>query len=180
MIGSSTGGPLVLEQILGGSPLLRAAIVIVQHIPGHFVPRLRDNLQQGSAMEVRVATDDDRILPGRVYVAPSGVHLRLRSGRLLELVDGDKVNYVRPSIDVAMCSIGAEVFDRVTGIVLTGMGRDGAEGLAHIRSIGGRAIVQDPATCAIGSMPRTAIDEGAVDQILSPDGIRTWLIRTFS
>ena len=179
MIGSSTGGPLVLEQVVGGLPRLRAAIVIVQHIPGHFVPRLRDNLQQGSAMEVRVATDGDRLLHGRVYLAPSGLHLRLGPEEVLELVDGDKVNYVRPSIDVAMCSIRAGAFARVAGVVLTGMGRDGARGLAHVRSIGGRTIVQDPSTCAIGSMPETAIAEDAVDQVLTPDGIRAWLERTF-
>jgi two-component system chemotaxis response regulator CheB len=170
----------VLEHIVGKLPPLQTCIVIVQHIPAHFTVSLRKNLAEDSSMAVRVAEHGDRVQPGCILIAPSGYHLVLDQKRSILLEAGEKVNYVCPSIDVTMQSIARDLFDPVVGILLTGMGRDGAAGIKHIRAIGGRTIAQDPETCAIASMPETAIKEGGVEQILIPERIREWLVLTFA
>ncbi len=127
-------------------------------------------------MEVRIVRHGESIKPGIVYFAPSEVHLELSNNKILQLVNGPKVCFVRPSVDVTMKSVRKATGDNITGIIMTGMGKDGAEGLSHIKSIGGVTFAQDEDTSVIWGMPKAAINTGNVDHVLSPEGIRNKLI----
>lgn len=179
IIGSSTGGPLILEQIFAGLPCLPVTIIIVQHIRAFFMPDLLRHIQAQTAMQVIMPATGDDIRPGYVYVAPAGHHLILEENRSFALYESEKVNSVRPSIDVAMKSVRKDTGLSVMGIVLTGMGRDGTEGLKYLKSIGGIAIAQDPVTSPIRTMPQNAIDAGIADAVCSPEDIQK-IIKKFS
>jgi two-component system chemotaxis response regulator CheB len=176
MIGSSTGGVRVLETVFSGLPRLNAAIVLVHHMPEFINRSVADHLQSLSDMDVKVADHRDELVPGRVYLAPSEVHLQVIANRFTELFPGEKVNFVCPSVDVAMNSLVKRSGDRVIGVVLTGMGVDGAAGISHIKEIGGITIAQDERTSAIYGMPKAAYETGSVDFVLSPEGVRAKLI----
>lgn len=179
IIGSSTGGPFILEQIFSGLPRLPAAIIVVQHIRAFFMDDLLRHIQAQTAMQVILPATGQVIIPGTIYVAPAGYHLILEENTRFILNESEKVNSVRPSIDVAMKSVRKEAGLSVMGIVLTGMGRDGTEGLQHIKSIGGMTVAQDPATSPIRTMPQNAIDAGIIDAVCTPDMIQD-VIRRFS
>ena len=127
-------------------------------------------------MEVKIACHGENIKPGFVYFAPSEVHLELTNNKTIQLVNSPKVCFVRPSVDVTMKSVKKAAEDNITGIIMTGMGKDGAKGLSHIKSIGGVTFAQDENTSVIWGMPKAAINAGNVDHVLSPDGIRNKLI----
>lgn len=127
-------------------------------------------------MEVKIACHGETMKPGVVYFAPSEIHLELANNKMIQLVNSPKVCFVRPAVDVTMKSIRKTAGDNITGIIMTGMGKDGAEGLSHIKSIGGTTYAQDKNTSVIWGMPKAAIDTGKVDHILSPVGIRNKLI----
>ncbi|MCX6693190.1 MAG: CheB methylesterase domain-containing protein [Methanomicrobiales archaeon] len=175
VIGASTGGPLILDEIFKDLPSLNVAIIIVQHIPARFIESLRASIYHPGGMAVEVAEEGRPLMHGVTSIAPAGLHLIIDKAAVFHLDEGEKVNYVRPSIDVTMCAIAKGTFHSLTGIVLTGMGQDGTKGLAHIRAIGGGTIVQDPRTCPIRRMPQSAIDADVVDTILAPSRIRGWL-----
>lgn len=177
VIGSSTGGPRTLEIVFSRFPLVDAAIVIVQHMPHHINNAFCRHLAEISRMETRIAEDGDSIEHGTIYVAPSDVHLKLLANRTIRLFDDEKVQCVRPSIDVAMTSLERNGNDRFVGVVLSGMGRDGADGICHIKEIGGVTLAQALRTCAIHAMPRAAFETGQVDQMLPPEGIRERIIQ---
>lgn len=177
VIGSSTGGPRTLETIFSGFPLADAAIVIVQHMPHCINNALCKHLARTCLMDIKLAEDGEPVEHGTIYVAPSDVHLSLKGNQTIHLFCDEKVQYVRPSIDVAMTSLERNVDDRFVGVVLTGMESDGAEGIRHIKSIGGITIAQALQTCAIHAMPRAAFETGRVDRMLAPEGIRERLIR---
>lgn len=176
VIGSSTGGVRVLETVFSGLPRLNAAIVLVHHMPKFMNRSFGDHLQSISDMGVRVADHRDELVHGRVYLAPSEVHLQVIANRFTELVPGEKVNFVCPSIDVAMNSLVKRSGDKIIGVVLTGMGVDGAAGITHIKEIGGITIAQDERTSAIYGMPKAAYEAGSVDFVLSPEETRAKLI----
>jgi len=171
IIGSSTGGPQVLEEIFSAVVKVSAAIIIVQHLSHSFVPLLGVQIHQICGAPVLIPSEGDPIRTGTVYLAPGGRHLILRNNRIFSFSDAEKLHGVRPSIDVAMKSLRPGVGNGLMGILLTGMGEDGANGIAHIKKIGGLTIVQEPETCAIRSMPLAAIANGSVDYILPPNGI---------
>ncbi len=177
VIGSSTGGPRPLEIIFSQFPHVDAAVIIVQHMPHHINSALCRHLSEISFMDARIAEDGEEIEHGTIYVAPSDVHLKLVGNRTIRLFKDEKVQYVRPSIDVAMMSLERHGSDRFVGVVLSGMGSDGAEGIRHIKSIGGVTLAQDFRTCAIHAMPRAAFATGRVDRMLPPEGIRENIIR---
>ncbi|MCM2464757.1 CheB methylesterase domain-containing protein [Methanoculleus oceani] len=177
VIGSSTGGPRTLETIFSQFPLVDAAIVIVQHMPHYINNSLCAHLAKTCLMEVKIGEDGEPVEHGTIYVAPSDVHLKLLGNRTIRLFDDEKIQYVRPSIDVAMTSLERHRGDRLVGVVLSGMGSDGAEGIRHIKSIGGTTLAQALRTCAIHAMPRAAFETGRVDQMLPPEGIREKIIR---
>ncbi|KDE54458.1 CheB methylesterase domain-containing protein [Methanoculleus sp. MH98A] len=177
VIGSSTGGARTLEVIFSQFPLVDAAVILVQHMPHSMNSALSRHIEEISFMDVRVPEDGEKIEHGTIYVAPSDLHLKLVENRTISLFDDEKVQYVRPSIDVAMMSLERRGTDRFAGVILSGMGSDGAEGISHIKSIGGTTFAQALRTCAIHYMPRAAFATGRVDQMLPPDAIRENIIR---
>jgi two-component system chemotaxis response regulator CheB len=167
-IGTSTGGPTALQAVIPRLPRdLGAAVLVVQHIPVGFTRYLADRLAQRSALPVAEARDRETISPGRVLIAPGGLHMKLvQRGDAVEvrLEEEPRSSLHRPSADVLMASV-AEVFgSRSVGVVLTGMGTDGAMGLGAIRKAGGRTLAESEETCVIYGMPKAAIDAGVVDR----------------
>ncbi len=178
VIGASAGGPRVLKTIFSGMPKLNASIVVVQHMPKFLNEPLRESLASLTSMRVQLAEDAHFLKPGHVYIAPSERHLALLGNRKLHLYDGEKVNYVCPSVDVTMASLTLEPGYLFIGVVLTGMGRDGADGIVHIKKeLNGLTIAQDEKTSSIFGMPKEAIATGCVDYVLPPEAIREQLIQ---
>jgi two-component system chemotaxis response regulator CheB len=173
----STGGPRTLETIFARFPQIDAAIVIVQHMPHYINSGLCRHLAEISRMEAWLAEDGEPVEHGTIYVAPSDIHLKLVGNREIRLFEDAKVQYVRPSIDVAMMSLERNGDDRLVGVILSGMGSDGAEGIRHIKAIGGVTLAQALRTCAIHAMPRAAFETGRVDRMLPPEEIRERIIR---
>lgn len=171
MIGSSTGGLKVLEELFRRLPVLNAAIVIIQHITPLVDQSFVYSLARVSKMPVSLAQEGTNIQAGRVYLAPGGVHLTLIRNSVVHLHEGEKVNSVRPSVDVAMKSIISPIMSRIAGVILTGMGSDGAIGISHIKQKGGITIAQDLKTSVIYGMPRAAAETGQVDYVLPTEQI---------
>lgn len=168
VIGVSTGGPITLKTLFSTLPRLEAAVIVVLHIQPGMDERVALSLAKVSVMPVSLAKDGEYLRTGHVYLAPGGCHLALEGNRRIMLVSGPRVNYVQPSADVTMKSLQRSRSNVFVGIVLTGMGNDGAEGIRHIKSIGGITIAQDRETSSVYGMPRSAIATGAVDYVL-PD-----------
>jgi two-component system chemotaxis response regulator CheB len=168
-IGTSTGGTQALEAVLTKLPRVCPALVIVQHMPEQFTAAFAARLNQLSQIEVKEAASDDRVLPGRALIAPGGRHMLLkRSGAYyyVEVKDGPLVNRHRPSVDVLFRSVAQAAGKNALGIIMTGMGDDGARGLKELRSTGAQTIAQDERTCVVFGMPNEAIKLGAAEQIL--------------
>lgn len=176
IIGASTGGPRTLADLVGLLPTLRACIVIVQHFPKFINASFVRSLRRCTPMEVRLAEEGDTLRDGLILVAPSEVHCHLVHNRFVHLAAGPSVNFVCPSIDVTMQSISRNR-PRLIGVLLTGMGKDGAAGLAHLKRLGALTIAQDQASCAVYGMPAEAVRLGCVDQQLPPDRIAELLTR---
>lgn len=177
MIGASTGGVRTLERILMDLPPLQASIVLIQHIPSYINDSLQQIFSRNTRMEVKVAQNGELLRDRCIYIAPGDMHLHLVANRKIELFMDEKVHFVRPSIDVAMKSLERRHGDRIIGVILTGMGVDGAEGIAHIKSIGGITIAQDEPSSVVYGMPKAAFETGCVDWVLSPEAIRDRLIQ---
>lgn len=176
VIGASTGGPQALMEIVPGLPAdLPAGVVIVQHMPPHFTASLAERLDGRSQIEVREALEGDAILPGRALVAPGGMHLFLeeREGFPCVMLLGKNTlqRTACPSIDFTMTSFAPIFRERLIGVVLTGMGRDGSAGSAAIRRYGGRVLCQDKETSLIFGMPGSVIADGLADAVCPLDGI---------
>ncbi len=167
VIGSSTGGTHVLFNLFTDFPRINAAILIVQHMPQQMNNRLAARIQCGTKMEVSVATEGSPVIIGKIFIAPSGRHMKVFHDKEIKLFCGEKVNYVCPSIDILMMSFSKKYQGKIMGIVLSGMGKDGTEGIRHIKEIGGQTIVQNPLYSTVRSMPESAILSGYVDKILS-------------
>jgi two-component system chemotaxis response regulator CheB len=176
IIGSSGGGPRILKELFSGLPKLNGAIILIQHMPRFLNESIRQNLEEWSNMNVKIAQDNEQIENGTIYIAPSERHLELINNRQIRLFFGNKVHFVCPSIDVALKSLKWEFGIRHIGIILSGLGMDGAEGISYLKKIGGVTIAQSEETCAIYGMPKEAIETGNVELILTPDEIRDWLI----
>lgn len=176
LIGSSTGGPRILFDIFTDLPQVSAAIVIIQHMPVSTANRLVKRLTQLTANKVFIAENHQQIYTGSVFIAPGDQHLTLENYEKIRLNSEDKVNFVRPSIDVTMLGLKRDIRHQVLGIILSGMGSDGADGLAHIKDIGGLTAVQDPLSCTIRSMPESALKTEKVDHVLPPEGLRKLMI----
>lgn len=176
-IGASTGGPRVVEQLLSTLPAHYApAVLVVQHMADGFVTGLITWLRRRCPLSIKIAEDGDLLQSGKVLFAPASVHLSVQPGGRVRLHDDEPVLGCRPSVDVAFQSIAKAYGSRAAGVLLTGMGTDGAAGLLAIRRAGGKTLVQDEASCAIFGMPRAAIELGAAQQVLPPAGIARSLI----
>ncbi|MBM3223055.1 MAG: chemotaxis response regulator protein-glutamate methylesterase [Candidatus Tectomicrobia bacterium] len=164
-IGTSTGGTQALETVLTALPRVVPGMVIVQHMPEKFTASFAERLHSLCAIEVREAQSHDRVVPGRALIAPGGRHLLLnRSGAqyYVEVVDGPLVNRHRPSVDVLFRSVAKCAGKNALGVIMTGMGDDGANGLLEMRHAGAHTIAQDEATSVVYGMPKEAVKRGAV------------------
>ena len=167
-IGASTGGTEAIRAVLTQLPSTTPGIVITQHIPQVFSAAFANRLNQLCAMEVKEARDGDEVKPGRALVAPGNFHMILRrTGNLyrVQVQDGPQVCYQRPSVDVMFASVADAAGDRAVGVLLTGMGADGAQGLLRMKRAGAKTIVQDEESCVVYGMPREAVKLGAADLI---------------
>ena len=165
-IGTSTGGTQALEAVLRALPRVCPGMVIVQHMPEKFTGAFAARLNSLCAIEVCEAVSGDRVIPGRALIAPGGRHMLLkRSGAQyhVEVVDGPLINRHRPSVDVLFRSVAKFAGKNALGIIMTGMGDDGAAGLLEMRQAGGRTLAQDEATCVVYGMPKEAIRRGAAE-----------------
>jgi two-component system chemotaxis response regulator CheB len=171
VIAASTGGPRALADIVSRLPAhLDAAIVIVQHMPAEFIPTLSDRLGQISVLPVKVAADGDQLMAGRIYIAPAEGQARIKrsaAGPTIDFDAADPLLASRAAADPLFASAASAFGRRAIGVVLSGMGRDGAEGLRAIRGAGGGAIVQDRASSLIYGMPAAALATAGADRIAS-------------
>ncbi len=168
-IGASTGGTEAIREFLIALPADAPAVLIVQHMPEKFTRAFADRLDGLCAVRVKEATDGDRALPGHALIAPGNQHMRLaRDGTTyLARLGGDApVNRHRPSVDVLFHSCAEVAGANVTGVLMTGMGDDGARGLLAMRRTGAITFAQDEATCVVFGMPKTAIELGAAAHVL--------------
>jgi two-component system chemotaxis response regulator CheB len=171
-IGASTGGPQALAQLLGDLPAdLEPAIVVVQHMADGFITGLAAWLDGLCPLPVRVGESGRRLTPGTVTVAPSGVNLIVHKEFRVTMQQPPQSQYHVPGIDATFNSVADVAGSEAVGVLLTGMGRDGAEGLKRVRDRGGFTIAQDEATCAVYGMPAAAMAIGAVDRQLPLDDI---------
>jgi len=179
-IGSSTGGVQALETVLTGLPRTTRGIVVVQHMPETFTGAFAARLNTLCEMEVKEARDGDRVIDGRVLIAPGGRHMQLtRSGAqyVVSVRDGPLVNRHKPSVDVLFKSVAHCAGRNAVGVILTGMGDDGARGLLEMRRAGAATAGQDEASCVVYGMPREAARLGAVADVLPLGDVAAWLDR---
>jgi len=173
-IGTSTGGTQALERVLTALPRVCAGIVIVQHMPEAFTAAFAQRLNQMCQIEVREAHDGDRVLAGQALIAPGGRHMQVvRSGAQyrVEVRDGPPVNRHKPSVDVLFRSVAAHAGRNALGVIMTGMGGDGAHGLKAMRDAGAHTLAQDEASCVVYGMPQEAKKLGASERDIALDDI---------
>ncbi len=167
-IGASTGGTDALREILQTLPLEVPGMVVVQHMPELFTAAFARRLDEGCRIHVKEATDGDRLAQGTALIAPGGRHLtvvRRGDGHHAHLIDGPMVCRHRPSVDVLFRSVAQAAGAGAVGLILTGMGDDGARGLLEMKQAGAMTIAQDEATCVVFGMPKEAIARGGVDEV---------------
>lgn len=168
-IGASTGGTEATKEVLITLPADAPAVVITQHMPPGFTRNYANRLDGLCKISVKEATDGERILPGHAYIAPGGMHLSVeRSGAnyIARVQDGDPVNRHKPSVEVLFKSAARTVGPNAIGVMLTGMGADGAKAMREMRDAGAYCVAQDEASCVVFGMPREAIAAGAVNEVL--------------
>ncbi|MFO0548800.1 MAG: chemotaxis response regulator protein-glutamate methylesterase [Polyangiaceae bacterium] len=170
VVAVSTGGPAALSRLIPALPAdTRHAVVVVQHMPEHFTSSLAERLDAESLVRVREARAGDRPRPGLVLIAPGDRHLEFDDRGLVVLHDGPLVHGCRPAADLTMTSAAKVYGRRACAIVMTGMGRDGAQGALAIRRADGRTLAQDETTSVIFGMPKAAIDAGAIEEVAPLD-----------
>lgn len=182
-IGASTGGTEAIKNVVSRFPAAFPGVVIVQHMPAGFTRMFSERLNSICAMEVKEASDGDRVIPGRIIVAAGDYHMKVRrSGGFyyVELVRGEKVNGHRPSVNVLMHSVARYVGSNAIGIMLTGMGSDGAEGMLAMRNAGATTVAQDETSCVVFGMPKVAYEIGAAQKLLPLDEIAPYVIETLT
>jgi two-component system chemotaxis response regulator CheB len=168
-VGASTGGTEALRVFLTALPTNCPPVVIVQHMPEVFTRAFADRLNQDCSIEVQEACDGDRLRAGQALIAPGNRHMLVnRSGDelVVQVVDGPQVSRHRPSVDVLFRSVAASVGAKAVGVIMTGMGDDGAQGLCELKAAGAATIAQDEASCVVFGMPREAISRGAVNVVV--------------
>jgi len=169
-IGTSTGGTQALEAVLTALPRVCPGMVIVQHMPEKFTGAFAERLNGLCQVEVKEARNGDRVMQGRALIAPGGKHMLLkRSGAqyIVDVVDGPPVSRHRPSVDVLFRSTAKFAGRNAVGIIMTGMGDDGAKGLKEMHDAGAWTVGQDEESCVVYGMPKEAVKLGAVDKVLS-------------
>jgi two-component system chemotaxis response regulator CheB len=166
-LGTSTGGTQALEVVLTSLPRVTPGIVIVQHMPEKFTAAFAERLNGLCQIEVKEAKNNDRVINSRALIAPGGKHMLLRrtgAQYYVEVMDGPLVNRHRPSVDVLFRSVAKCAGANALGVIMTGMGDDGAAGLAEMRTAGARTVAQDEASCVVYGMPKEAVKHGGVEK----------------
>lgn len=179
-IGASTGGVQAIRSVLSALPSSVPGVVVVQHMPPGFTARFANNLNQVCPLEVREAQAGDQVAPGRVLIAPGNRHMTVRRSGDCYVVDcreGEKVCGHRPSVEVLFRSVAGCAGPNAIGIILTGMGNDGAGGMLEMRRAGARTLAQDQATSVVFGMPRAAFECGGVDLMLPLESIPQKVLR---
>jgi two-component system chemotaxis response regulator CheB len=168
-LGTSTGGTQALEVVLTSLPRVTPGIVIVQHMPEKFTAEFANRLNSLCKIEVKEAQNNDRVIPGRALIAPGGKHMLLRrtgAQYYVEVMDGPLVNRHRPSVDVLFRSVAKCAGANALGVIMTGMGDDGAAGLMEMRTAGAHTLAQDEESCVVFGMPKEAIKRGGVERVV--------------
>lgn len=168
-IGASTGGTTALKTILTGLSALSPGVVIVQHMPEMFTKQFADRLNTECEINIKEAEDGDRVYAGHALIAPGNKHMMLKGNSpnfYVQIMDGPRVNHHKPSIDVLFKSVARYAKDKAVGVLLTGMGRDGANGMLEMKESGAYNIAQDKNTCVVFGMPKEAIKLGAAHEVL--------------
>jgi two-component system, chemotaxis family, protein-glutamate methylesterase/glutaminase len=166
-IGTSTGGTQALEKVLVTLPRVSPGIVIVQHMPEKFTAEFAARLNTLCQITVKEARHNDRVIQGQALIAPGGKHMLLRRNGAqyyVDVIDGPLVNRHRPSVDVLFRSVAKCAGANALGVIMTGMGDDGAAGLLEMRNAGARTLAQDEESCVVFGMPKEAIKRGAVEK----------------
>ena len=179
-LGTSTGGTQALERVLTRLPRSVPGIVIVQHMPEKFTASFAQRLDALCEIEVKEASSRDLVKMGRALIAPGGRHLVLKpqdGGFAVEVLDGPPVNHHKPSVDVLFRSVAQHAGDRALGIIMTGMGNDGARGLKEMAARGALTVAQDEASSVVFGMPKEAIALGAVRKVVPLDHIASEIIQ---
>lgn len=174
VVGASTGGPKAVERVLAALPVADCRVLVVQHMPAGFTGRFAERLDDACAYEVREASDGDRIGAGEVLVAPGSAHLVVasyRAGRLRVRLREPADTGVTPAVDVTMRTAAGAVDDPLVGVVLTGMGDDGAAGIRAMAAAGAHTIAQSRDSCVVYGMPKRAVETGAVDDVRDLDDV---------
>jgi two-component system chemotaxis response regulator CheB len=179
-IGASTGGTEALKRVLTPLPANAPGVVVVQHMPANFTTSFAERLDSLCRMTVREARDNDSVVPGTVLIAPGNYHMIFRrSGAryYVEVKTGPMVHHQRPAVDILFRSTAKYAGANAIGVLLTGMGSDGAEGMLELKKAGAGTIAQDEQSCVVFGMPKEAIKLGAADRVLPLDQIATEMMR---
>lgn len=179
-IGASTGGVQALTRVLSSLPANAPGTVVVQHMPAHFTTSFAQRLNSECAVGVKEAADGDRVVPGHVLIAPGGFHMVLRrsgANYYVNLTHGPAVCRQRPSVEVLFNSVAKYAGANAVGAILTGMGDDGATGLANMRQAGAHTVAQNEQTCVVFGMPKEAIARGGAEEVVALDKVAERLVR---
>jgi two-component system chemotaxis response regulator CheB len=179
-IGASTGGTQALAAVLAALPSNTLPILIVQHMPAQFTQAFAKRLNEVSRVEVKEAEDNDALLPGLVLIAPGGKHMMLQVtqfGASVKIKDGPPVNRHKPSVDVLFRSVAKYSGADALGIIMTGMGDDGAVGIKEMRDVGAKTIAQNEETCVVYGMPAVAVKLGGIDHVLALSKISQMIVQ---
>lgn len=182
-IGASTGGTEALRTVLAAMPLDCPGIVVVQHMPEHFTRAFAKRLDGECAISVKEAENGDTVVRGRALIAPGNRHMVVHRGAphfFVEIADGDLVSRHRPSVDVLFTSVARAARTNAIGVLLTGMGEDGAEGMCDLRRAGAHTIAQDEASCVVFGMPREAIVRGGAVEVVPLEHLTVHILRAAS
>ncbi|VAW62295.1 Chemotaxis response regulator protein-glutamate methylesterase CheB [hydrothermal vent metagenome] len=178
-IGASTGGTQALEALLSALPANTLPILVVQHMPEKFTHAFAKRLNELCKVDVKEAEDNDALVPGRVLIAPGSMHMMLQItqfGSSVQVKDGPLVSRHRPSVDVLFRSVSKFAGSNAMGIILTGMGDDGAKGLKEMHDAGANTIAQNKETCVVYGMPNEAVKLGAIDHELALENIPAMIV----
>ena len=176
-VGSSSGGPKALKKFITAFPNnFPGAIIIVQHMPAGFTKSLADRLDQESNLNVKEAEENDTLKPGLTLIAPGGKHLEIKGNGKITLNEKETKWGVRPCVDYMMQTLAPVYKENIIGVILTGMGHDGAEGMEAIKDFNGYGIVEDKSTALVYGMPSSTIKKGAYDEILPLNKIPAQII----
>jgi len=182
-MGASTGGTEALREVLTALPANTPPIVIVQHMPQYFTRTFAERLDSICAIKVKEASDMEILSPGKALISPGNKHMEImRSGAVYyaKIIDGPLVHHQRPSLDNLFMSVAKYAGRNAVGVILTGMGKDGAAGLLEIKKSGAYTIAQDEKSCVVFGMPKEAIESGAVNQVAALRDIPGAIIKAVS